>query len=215
MRGDRSTTMFDAIEAVVADYAAGKFVLMLDDENRENEGDLLIAASKITTEQMAWFIKHTSGFICLSLTPERLAELDIPMMVPNNTEKHKTAYTITVDYVHDTTTGISAHDRALTARMLADPTLGATAADFSRPGHLNPLRYTTGGVQVRPGHTEAAVDLAKAANLPPAGLLCELVDADDALGGIAARDACLKFAKEHNIKVSSIERLREWQNAHK
>lgn len=130
------------------------------------------------------------------------------MMVPNNTEKHKTAYTVTVDYKHHTTTGISAHDRALTARMLADPAQGAKSSDFSRPGHLNPLRYTTGGVMARRGHTEATVDLCKAAGLPPAGLLCELVDPDDPQGGIAARDACLKFAAAHGIKVTTIERMR-------
>ena len=203
--------MFDAVEDVVRDVADGKFVIVLDDEDRENEGGLICAASTITTGQMAWFIRHTSGFICLSLTPERLAELEIPMMVPNNTEKHKTAYTVTVDYKHDTTTGISAHDRALTARMLADPALGAGRDDFSRPGHLNPLRYTSGGVQVRFGHTEAAVDLCKAASLPPAGLLCELVDPSDPKGGIAARDACLAFAREHGLKVTTIEMLRKWQ----
>ena len=155
-----------------------------------------------------------SGFICIALPPERLDALQIPMMVPNNTEKHKTAYTVTVDYIHGTTTGISAHDRALTARMLADPSLGATAQDFSRPGHMNPLRYTPGGVTARPGHTEASVDLCTAAHLPPGGLLCELVDPDDAQGGIAARDACLAFARTHNIKVTTIERLRAWRAAH-
>ncbi|PKI82632.1 3,4-dihydroxy-2-butanone-4-phosphate synthase [Malassezia vespertilionis] len=206
--------MFDPVDEVVTDVKEGKFVVILDDEDRENEGDAIIAASKVTTEQMAWFIKHTSGFICISLTPARLQALDLPMMVPQNTERHKTAYTITVDYLHGTTTGISAHDRALTARMLADPSLGATRDDFSRPGHLNPLRYTEGGVQVRFGHTEAAVDLVKAAGLPPAGLLCEIVDPDDAKGGIAARDACLKFAKEHGLKITTIEKLRAWQNEH-
>ena len=129
------------------------------------------------------------------------------MMVPNNTEKHKTAYTVTVDYKHNTTTGISAHDRALTARMLTDAKLGAKPEDFSRPGHLNPLRYTPGGIHARRGHTEASVDLCRAANLPQGGLLCELVDPKDPLGGIAARDACLAFAKQHNIKVTTIDRL--------
>ncbi|WFD32903.1 3,4-dihydroxy-2-butanone-4-phosphate synthase [Malassezia sp. CBS 17886] len=205
--------MFADIEDVVRDIAAGRFVIVLDDEDRENEGDLIIAASAITSAQMAWFIRHTSGFICISLTSERLAELQIPMMVPDNTEKHRTAYTVTVDYKHGTTTGISAHDRALTARMLADPSLGAAPEDFTRPGHLNPLRYAPGGVQVRRGHTEATVDLCKAAGLPPAGLLCELVDPDDANGGIAARDACFKFAEEHGLKMTTIERLRAWQNA--
>ena len=155
-----------------------------------------------------------SSAFCIALTPERITELDIPMMVPENTERNKTAYTVTVDYRDGTTTGISAHDRALTARMLADPALGARAADFLRPGHMNPLRYTSGGVRVRRGHTEASVDLCKAASLPPGGLLCELVDPDDPQGGIAARDACLKFARQHGIKVTTIEMLRDWQNEH-
>lgn len=204
--------MFDAVDDVVRAYRDGEFVIVLDDEDRENEGDLLIAASKVTTDKMAFMVKHTSGFVCIALTPERLAALELPMMVPQNEEKHKTAYTITCDYRHDTTTGISAHDRALTSRMLADPALGAVAADFSRPGHMNPLRYTPGGVQVRQGHTEASVDLCKAAGLPPAGLLCELVDPADAHGGIAARDACLAFAKQHGLRVTTIEALRAWQN---
>lgn len=203
--------MFDSVPDVVRDIAEGKLVIVLDDEDRENEGDLICAAATITTERMAWLIRYSSGFVCLSLTPERLEELAIPMMVPENTEKHRTAYTVTADYRHGTTTGISAHDRALTSRMLGDPALGAQAADFTRPGHMNPLRYTSGGVQARPGHTEAAVDLCKAAGLPPAGLLCELVDPNDPQGGIAARDACLAFAREHGLKVTTIEMLRAWQ----
>ena len=203
--------MFDSIEDAVADIKAGKFVVVLDDEDRENEGDLIISAALCTTKQMAWFIQHTSGFICISLTPERIAELAIPMMVPNNTEKNKTAYTVTVDYKHGTTTGISAYDRALTSRQLADPALAAHADDFTRPGHMNPLRYTHGGVRVRKGHTEASVDLCKLAGLPPAGLLCELVDPDDEDGGIASRDACLKFAKKHGLKVTTIELLKKYR----
>ena len=131
--------------------------------------------------------------MCISLTPERLEQLQLPLMVPENQEKHKTAYTITTDYRHGTSTGISAHDRALTARMLADPALGAKSRPAPRPGHMNPLRYTQGG-----------------AGLPPAGLLCELVDPHDAAGSIAARDACLSFAREHGIKVTTIEMLRAW-----
>lgn len=203
--------MFDPIEEAIADIAAGKFVVVLDDEDRENEGDLIISASLCTTKQMAWFIQHTSGFICISLTPQRIAELSIPMMVPNNTEKNKTAYTVTVDYKHSTTTGISAYDRALTSRQLADESFGAKPDDFTRPGHMNPLRYTEGGVRVRMGHTEASVDLCKLAGLPPAGLLCELVDPDDEEGGIASRDACLKFAKKHGLKVTTIELLKKYR----
>ncbi|PWZ01251.1 putative RIB3-3,4-dihydroxy-2-butanone 4-phosphate synthase [Testicularia cyperi] len=207
--------MFDSIPDAVEAIKRGEFVVVLDDEDRENEGDLIIAASTCTTKQMAWFIQHTSGFICISLTPERIAELEIPMMVPNNTEKNKTAYTVTVDYKHGTTTGISAHDRALTSRMLANGDgngdKDAKPDDFTRPGHMNPLRYTPGGVRVRMGHTEASVDLCKLAGLPPAGLLCELVDPDDSDGGIASRDACLKFAKQHSLKITTIELLKKYR----
>ncbi|EPQ25816.1 uncharacterized protein PFL1_06683 [Pseudozyma flocculosa PF-1] len=214
--------MFDPPSEAIAAIARGEFVVVLDDEDRENEGDLIIAASECTTEKMAWFIKHTSGFICISLTPERIEELEIPMMVPRNNEKNKTAYTVTVDYKWGTTTGISAHDRALTSRKLAQSQEGEREGqhgtrgyvhkdDFTRPGHVCPLRYTEGGVRVRKGHTEASVDLCKAAKLPPAGLLCELVDPDDPLGGIASRDACLKFAKEHNLKITTIELLKKYR----
>lgn len=131
-------------------------------------------------------------------------------MFPNNQEPHKTAYTVTVDYKHGTTTGISAHDRALTSRKLADfKTAGEH--DFTRPGHLCPLRYTEGGVRVRMGHTEASVDLAIAAGLPPVALLCELVDPDSPTGAIASRDACLKFAQQHGLKVVSIAALKKWR----
>lgn len=190
-----STFAFDPIEEALAAFKAGEFVVVMDDEGRENEGDLVIAASECTTKKMAWFIKHTrwvlhfsiqsftrayvacSGYICISLPEERLKALDIPMMVPDNQERHKTAYTVTVDAKEGqsfpplscrlprsldadadtppgTSTGISAHDRALTARLLASPT--AKPEDFTRPGHMVPLRYTDGGVLARPGHTEAA-----------------------------------------------------------
>ncbi len=203
--------MFDPIEKAIADIAAGKFVVVLDDEDRENEGELIISASFVPPNRWHGSFNHTSGFICISLTPQRIAELSIPMMVPNNTEKNKTAYTVTVDYKHSTTTGISAHDRALTSRQLADESFGAKPDDFTRPGHMNPLRYTEGGVRVRMGHTEASVDLCKLAGLPPAGLLCELVDPDDEEGGIASRDACLKFAKKHGLKVTTIELLKKYR----
>ncbi|CEH12939.1 -dihydroxy-2-butanone 4-phosphate synthase [Ceraceosorus bombacis] len=168
-----SHVMFDSIPDTIEAIKRGEFVIVLDDEDRENEGDLIIPAQNITTEQMAWFIRHTSGFICISLHPALIAALDIPMMVPHNTEKNKTAYTVTVDYLHGTTTGISAHDRALTARKLAESGISGSVRkdDFARPGHLCPLRYTEGGVRRRGGHTEASVDLAVAAGLAPAALL--------------------------------------------
>jgi len=146
-----------------------------------------------------------SGFVCIALPGDRLEELQLPMMVTNNTEHYKTAYTITVDYAHGTTTGISAHDRALTARKLAE---GAPANEFTRPGHLVPLRARDGGVLTRRGHTESAVDLCLLTRLPPAGLLCELVN-DDALGTMARRDDCRAFADKHGIKMISVEMIVE------
>jgi len=199
---------FDRMEEALEAFGRGEFLVVLDDENRENEGDLIIAADKITTEKMAWFIKHSSGYICISLPTDRLEELDIPMMVPNNTEKHRTAYTVTVDYKHGTTTGISAHDRALTARMLASAS--AKPEDFTRPGHMVPLRAREGGVLTRMGHTESAIDLCTLTSQPAAGLLCELVN-DDAEGSMARRDDCRAFADRWGIKMISVEMIARWR----
>ncbi|KAJ9099943.1 hypothetical protein QFC21_003949 [Naganishia friedmannii] len=200
---------FDPMEEALAAFKNGEFVVVMDDEGRENEGDLVIAASECTTKKMAWFIKHTSGYICISLPEERLNQLDIPMMVPDNQERHKTAYTVTVDAKEGTSTGISAHDRALTARLLADSS--AKPSDFSRPGHMVPLRYTEGGVLSRPGHTEAATDMCKLTGLPPAGLLCELVKPDDEEGSMARRDDCKAFAEKWGLKMISIEQIKEYR----
>jgi len=195
---------FDSIDSALEAFQRGEFLVVMDDESRENEGDLIVAADKITTEKMAWFIKHTSGYVCISLPQERLEELQIPMMVPNNTEKHKTAYTITVDYKHGTTTGISAHDRSLTARMLASPQ--ARPEDFSRPGHMVPLRAQAGGTLQRRGHTESAIDMCRLTGLPLAGLLCELVN-DDPMGTMARRDDCRAFANRWGLKMISVEMI--------
>ncbi|CAG8811053.1 29216_t:CDS:2, partial [Racocetra persica] len=181
----KSKVRFDSITDALKDFSEGKFVLVVDNEDRENEGDLIIAAEKVTTEKMAFMVRYTSGLICVPTTPERLDQLQLPLMVPNNTEKMKTAYTISVDYKYNTTTGISAHDRALTARSLANPTI--TASDFNRPGHVFPLRYREGGVLKRIGHTEASVDLCKLSGLQPVGVICELVRDD---GQMARRDDC-------------------------
>lgn len=199
------------MEDALAAFAAGEFLVVMDDEDRENEGDLIISGSQCTTEKMAWMIKHTSGYICCALPGERLQELNIPMMVPENEDRHKTAYTVTVDYKHGTTTGISAHDRALTARSLASPT--ATADDFTRPGHMVPLRARDGGVLARKGHTESGVDLCELTNQPKAGVLCELVN-DDAQGTMARRDDCRAFADRWGLKMISVEQLAEWKRTH-
>jgi len=202
---------FDPMEDALEAFARGEFLVVMDDESRENEGDLIIAADKIDTKKMAWFIKHSSGYICISLPQDRLEELDIPMMVPNNTEKHKTAYTITVDYKHGTTTGISAHDRALTAKMLSSGTVKPD--DFTRPGHMVPLRARPGGTIQRKGHTEAAIDMCRLTNQPQAGLLCELVN-DDEDGSMARRDDCRAFANRWGLKMISVEMIAEWRRTH-
>lgn len=205
------TFQFDDMEDALAAFSRGEFLMVMDDEGRENEGDLIIAADKITTEKMAWFIKHTSGYVCCSLPQTRLDELEIPMMVPNNTDPHKTAYTHTVDYKHGTTTGISAHDRALTARMLASKT--SKPEDFSRPGHMVPLRARPGGTIQRKGHTEAAIDLCRITNQPLAGLLCEVVN-DDEQGTMARRDDCRRFADKWGIKMISVDMIANWRASH-
>ncbi|KAM0793170.1 hypothetical protein ACM66B_000644 [Microbotryomycetes sp. NB124-2] len=202
----------DPVERAIEAIKDGQFVVVVDDMDRENEGDLIIAASKVSTEQMAWLIKHSSGYICITLTPDRLEQLAIPMMVQDNQDKHRTAYTVTCDYKHGTTTGISAHDRALTARRLADPS--SNADDFNRPGHMVPLRANKDGVLARRGHTEASVDLCRLAGLEPAGIICELVKPDDPMGSMARRDDCFKFAKEWGLPMISIEQLEQYRRTH-
>ncbi|KAG0702721.1 GTP cyclohydrolase II [Suillus ampliporus] len=206
----RTTFSFDTMEEVLDAFARGEAVVVMDDERRENEGDIIISASQCSVEAMAWMIKHTSGYICISLPKERLDELEIPMMVPNNQERHKTAYTVTVDYKHGTTTGISAHDRSLTVRKLVDPT--SAASDFSRPGHMVPLRTQKGGVLERRGHTETGVDLCALTDQPLGGVLCELVN-DDVLGTMARRDDCRAFADRWGLKMISVEMLVQYRGA--
>ncbi|KAF7309802.1 3,4-dihydroxy-2-butanone 4-phosphate synthase [Mycena indigotica] len=207
----RTAFSFDSMEEALTAFEAGEFLVVMDDENRENEGDLIIAASHCTTEKMAWMIKHTSGYICIALPGERLAELNIPLMVPQNQERHRTAYTITVDYKHGTTTGISAGDRSLTVRALASSS--SVPDDFTRPGHMVPLRAVDGGVLARKGHTESGVDLCRLTGLPLAGVLCELVN-DDAQGTMARRDDCRAFADRFGLKMISVEMLAEWRRTH-
>ncbi|CCM02251.1 uncharacterized protein FIBRA_04334 [Fibroporia radiculosa] len=204
----RTTFEFDPMEDALAAFERGDFLVVMDDEGRENEGDLIIAASQVSTEKMAWMIKHTSGYICIALPGDRLDALAIPQMVAQNEDPNRTAYTVTVDYRPGTTTGISAHDRALTARALAAPS--ARPDLFSRPGHMVPLRARPGGVLARPGHTESAVDLCALTGLPPAGVLCELVEDNDA-GSMMRRDACRRFADRWGLKMISVEMLAQWR----
>ncbi|KAG1766426.1 3,4-dihydroxy-2-butanone 4-phosphate synthase-domain-containing protein [Suillus occidentalis] len=198
---------FNTVESLDA-FARGEAIVVMDDERRENEGDIIISASQCSVEAMAWTIKHTSGYICISLPEERLNELEIPMMVPNNQERHKTAYTIIVDYGHGTTTGISAHDRSLTVRKLVDST--SIASDFSRLGHMVPLRAQQGGIIVRRGHTETGVDLCALTNQTLGGVLCELLN-DDVFGTMARRDDCRAFADRWSLKIISVEMLVQYR----
>jgi len=193
---------FATIPEAVAAIGRGEIVVVVDDEDRENEGDLIMAAESATAEKIAFFVRHTSGVICAPLTGERLDELDIPLMVTHNTEAQRTAFTYTVDYRHGTSTGISASDRAATIQALIDP--ATHPGDLARPGHIFPLRYSDGGVLKRAGHTEAAVDLARMAGLYPAGVLCEIVNDD---GTMARVPDLIEFCKEHSLLLISIAEL--------
>ncbi|KAG2221111.1 hypothetical protein INT45_008632 [Circinella minor] len=196
---------FNSVEDALKDFAENKFVIVMDNEDRENEGDLIIAGQSITTEQMAFLIRYSSGYICVPMKADRLEELQLPLMVERNSELMKTAYTVSCDYIHGTTTGISAHDRAMTARKLADPT--SKPEDFSRPGHILPLRAVANGVLDRFGHTEAGVDLCKLAGVPQVACIGELLKEDDPEGGMARRDDCFAFGKKHGIKMITIKDL--------
>ncbi len=197
------------IEDIIAAIGRGELVIMVDDEDRENEGDLIMAAQFATPEKVAFIVRHTSGVIVAPLTGERCDDLRLPLMVDNNTESHRTAFTISVDLLEGTTTGISASDRAATLRALADPKITHTA--FARPGHIFPLRARDGGVLKRAGHTEASVDLARLAGCEPAGIICEIQNDD----GTMSRLPELKiFAKQHGLLISSIARLIEYRRHH-
>ncbi|PXX42166.1 3,4-dihydroxy-2-butanone-4-phosphate synthase [Aquitalea magnusonii] len=193
---------FDSVEQAIAAIAAGGFAVVVDDTDRENEGDLIIAAEKITPQQMAFLVRYSSGVVCVALTGERLDQLQLPLMVSSNNESQRTAFTVTVDYLHGTSTGISAADRAATLRALADSRI--PASDFARPGHIFPLRYAPGGVLARPGHTEAALDLSRLAGLAPAGVLCEIVNDD---GSMARRPELRNFARQHGLPIITIADL--------
>jgi 3,4-dihydroxy 2-butanone 4-phosphate synthase/GTP cyclohydrolase II len=197
-------TRLDSVERAVADIAAGKAIVVIDDEDRENEGDLIFAAEKATPELVAFMVRYTSGYICVPITEANADRLDLPPMFRVNQDRRGTAYTVTVDAREGISTGISASDRAHTIRLLADP--ATTSADLSRPGHIVPLRARDGGVLRRPGHTEAAVDLARLAGLAPAGVLCEVVSEKDP-SGMARADELRTFADEHGLALISIADL--------
>jgi 3,4-dihydroxy 2-butanone 4-phosphate synthase/GTP cyclohydrolase II len=195
-------TQFSSIPALLAELRAGRMVLILDDEDRENEGDLIMAAEFATPQSMAFMIRHSSGIICVPMEEERLLRLELPQMVGTNNDSYRTAFTVSVDYRHGTSTGVSAADRAATITALANPQ--TSAADFARPGHIFPLRPRRGGVLVRAGHTEAAVDLCVLAGLKPVGVLCELMNDD---GSMARRPQCEVFARQNNLAIGTIADL--------
>ncbi|MBK0032483.1 3,4-dihydroxy-2-butanone-4-phosphate synthase [Erwinia sp. S43] len=194
-----------AIEAL----RAGRGVMVLDDEDRENEGDMIFAAETMTVEQMALTIRHGSGIVCLCLTEERLGQLDLPMMVEDNTSAYGTGFTVTIEAAQGVTTGVSASDRITTIRTaIADD---AKPADLNRPGHVFPLRGRAGGVLTRGGHTEATIDLVTLAGFKPAGVLCELTNDD---GSMAHAGEVVVFAKQHDMPVVTIEDLVAYRRSH-
>ena len=192
---------FNTIEEAIADIEAGKMIVVVDDEDRENEGDLLMAAEKVTPEAINFMARHGRGLICMPIARERLDQLNILSMVEKNTDSHQTAFTVSIDAM-ETTTGISAHERALTVLKVLDP--DAREADFKKPGHMFPLEAKEGGVLKRAGHTEAAVDLAKLAGLYPAGIICEIMNED---GTMARTPQLMEFVKENDLKIITIADL--------
>jgi 3,4-dihydroxy 2-butanone 4-phosphate synthase / GTP cyclohydrolase II len=200
--GDVRETPFDRVDEAVADIRAGRMVIVLDDEDRENEGDLVMAAQMVTPEAINFMRREAGGLICVPLPGRRLDELQIPQMVSDNTAVHETAFTVSVEARGLTTTGISAHDRSATIKKLLDP--DARASDFLRPGHTFPLRSREGGVLVRAGQTEASVDLARLAGLYPAGVICEIMAED---GTMERFDGLRAFADRHGLKLVSVKDL--------
>jgi 3,4-dihydroxy 2-butanone 4-phosphate synthase/GTP cyclohydrolase II len=193
---------FDSVESAVEDIAAGRIVIVTDDERRENEGDLIMAASKVTDEAIGIMIRHCSGIVCVATTSEVLLRLGLAPMVANNRDKHRTDFAVSVDAAKGVTTGISASDRAETIRVLGNPE--SVPENLARPGHVFPLRARPGGVLERPGHTEAAVDLAVLAGLYPSGVLCELMNDD---GSVARMDDIVRFKNRFGLRMISIADL--------
>ncbi|QWK97225.1 3,4-dihydroxy-2-butanone 4-phosphate synthase [Plesiomonas shigelloides] len=199
----------ERVEQGLAALRAGRGVLVLDDEDRENEGDLIFAAETITPEQMALTIRHGSGIVCLCITEARRRQLELPMMVEVNSSQNQTAFTVTIEAAHGVTTGVSAQDRVTTIRAaIADD---ARPSDIHRPGHVFPLRAQDGGVLVRRGHTEATIDLMRLAGFKPYGVLCELTNDD---GSMARTPEVIEFARQHQMPVLTIEDLVAYREAY-
>jgi 3,4-dihydroxy 2-butanone 4-phosphate synthase/GTP cyclohydrolase II len=205
-KGARKKGPFASIDQAIEAIQAGQMIVVVDDEDRENEGDLTMAASKITPEAINFMARHGRGLICLAMTPERLDQLEIPLEVSDNSSRRDTAMCVSIDARDRTTTGISAADRAETVRVALDPT--SLPRDLSRPGHVFPLRARTGGVLVRSGHTEAAVDLSRIAGLDPAGVICEIMNDD---GTMARVPELGKFARKHGLLMITIADLIQYR----
>jgi len=200
---------FAPIEDVIAAITRGEMIVMVDDEDRENEGDLIMAAQFATPEKIAFIVRYSSGVVVAPISGDRCDDLRLPLMVEHNTESHRTAFTISVDLIEGTTTGISAADRAATLRALANPR--ESFASFARPGHIFPLRAREGGVLKRAGHTEAAVDLARMAGLEPAGIICEIINDD---GSMSRLPELIEFSRKHDLLLSSIAELIKYRRHH-
>ena len=200
------TNKLSTIDEAVEDIRNGKMVIVIDDADRENEGDLIAAAELITTKQINFITREARGILCVSVTEQRAAELELELMVGNNTSLHQTPFTVSIDYIHGTTTGVSAHDRTATIKAIVDN--HAKPNDFARPGHIFPLIAKKGGVLKRAGHTEAAVDLVTLAGLKPAGVLCEILHED---GTMARLPQLIDFAQKFSLKIISIADLIEYR----
>ena len=199
----------ERVEKAISCLQAGKGILLVDDENRENEGDIIYSAEKMTVKDMALMIRECSGIVCLCITEDRRKQLELPMMVENNTSAFGTGFTVTIEAAEGVTTGVSAADRITTVRAaIAD---GAKPSDLNRPGHVFPLRAQAGGVLTRGGHTEATIDLMTLAGFKPAGVLCELTNDD---GTMARAPECIEFANKHNMALVTIEDLVAYRQAH-
>jgi len=203
--GDQRIT-FSTIDEAVRDLREGRIIIVVDDEDRENEGDFVVAAEKATAETINFMAKHGRGIICAALTPERTKELALDMMVDSNTSLHETSFTVSVDYIHGTSSGVSAFDRAATVRALIEP--GTKPSDLARPGHVFPLRAMEGGVLRRAGHTEAVVDLCKLAGVVPAGVLCEIMNED---GGMARVPELMDLSAKFKLAIITVRDLIEYQ----
>ncbi len=206
LHDDMDRSVFASIPEALEDVRNGKIILVVDDADRENEGDFIVAAEKATPEAVNFMVTHGRGIVCLPAAAWRLDELGIPQMVTETTDGHEAAFTVSIDYRHGTTTGTSAQDRSITALAVTDP--GAKAHDFQKPGHVFPLKAREGGVLVRAGHTEAAVDLATLAGLFPAGVICEVMNGD---GSMARMPELVRVAREHDLNLISIADLIEYR----